>query len=157
MIQGKPVKKMGVQAFVRWAQRCARSAVAGLAIGVLGGTLAVGSALAPAGAAARETLPDAQALATVALSALPEQARQTHQRILAGGPFPYSKDGTVFRNRERRLPAQPRGFYREYTVATPGATNRGARRIVCGGKEPKAPEVCYYTPDHYASFMRITP
>jgi ribonuclease T1 len=61
----------------------------------------------------------------------------------------------VFGNRERQLPAQARGFYREYTVKTPGASNRGARRIVCGGKMPTAPEACYYTADHYASFRRI--
>lgn len=92
---------------------------------------------------------------TVALSALPAEARQTKQLILTGGPFPYSKDGTVFFNRERLLPPQRRGFYREYTVTTPGARNRGARRIVCGGEVPTAPEACYYTADHYASFRRI--
>jgi ribonuclease T1 len=92
---------------------------------------------------------------TVALAELPPEARQTKQLILAGGPFPYSKDGTVFFNRERLLPPQRRGFYREYTVTTPGARNRGARRIVCGGEVPTAPEACYYTADHYASFRRI--
>ena len=71
-----------------------------------------------------------------------------------GGPFPYDKDGTVFGNRERLLPAHQRGYYREYTVKTPGARNRGARRIVCGGK-PRVPDACYYTSDHYASFRRI--
>jgi ribonuclease T1 len=91
----------------------------------------------------------------VELSTLPPQARQTHQRILAGGPFPYGKDGTVFGNRERLLPQHPRGYYREYTVKTPGASNRGARRIVCGGLRPTAPDACYYTADHYASFKRI--
>jgi ribonuclease T1 len=97
------------------------------------------------------------ALETVALEALPAQARQTHERIHAGGPFPYAKDGTVFGNRERLLPAQPRGFYREYTVKTPGARSRGARRIVCGGPQPRSPESCFYTADHYASFRRIVP
>ena len=62
----------------------------------------------------------------------------------------------MFGNRERLLPAQKRGFYREYTVKTPGARNRGARRIVCGGA-PKTPDVCFYTADHYASFRRIVP
>ena len=76
--------------------------------------------------------------------------------IFQGGPFAYEKDGTVFGNRERLLPGHARGFYREYTVATPGARNRGARRIVCGGK-PKLPEACYYTDDHYASFRKIVP
>jgi ribonuclease T1 len=93
----------------------------------------------------------------VALATLPPEARTTHQLILAGGPFPYSKDGTVFFNRERHLPARPRGHYREYTVKTPGSRDRGARRIVCGGKPPVTPEVCYYTRDHYASFSRIVP
>ena len=74
---------------------------------------------------------------------------------MSGGPFPYEKDGTVFGNRERLLPANPRGYYREYTVAAPGARNRGARRIVCGGRQPTQPDACYYTADHYASFSRI--
>ena len=91
----------------------------------------------------------------VALAALPPEAQSTHRLILAGGPFPYEKDGTTFFNRERLLPAKPRGFYREYTVRTPGARNRGARRLVCGGEPPTKPEVCYYTADHYASFRRV--
>lgn len=69
-----------------------------------------------------------------------------------GGPFPHDKDGTVFGNRERQLPARQRGFYREYTVNTPGARDRGARRIVCGSE---APPTCFYSDDHYASFRRI--
>jgi len=93
----------------------------------------------------------------VPLSALPRQAQDVHQRILAGGPFRYAKDGVVFGNRERLLPRQPRGFYREYTVPTPGERDRGARRIVCGGKEVRQPETCFYTGDHYASFQTIDP
>lgn len=93
--------------------------------------------------------------ATVALQDLPPEARQTERLIRAGGPFPYAKDGTVFGNRERLLPRRERGWYREYTVKTPGARNRGARRIVCGGTEPRNPEACWYTQDHYASFARI--
>lgn len=96
-------------------------------------------------------------VATVDLSALPPQARQTHELILAGGPFPYGKDGSVFGNRERLLPLNTRGYYREYTVKTPGAKNRGARRIVCGGTRPSSPQACYYTGDHYASFKLIAP
>jgi ribonuclease T1 len=92
---------------------------------------------------------------TVALTQLPPEAQKTEQLIRSGGPFPYAKDGTVFGNRERLLPRQPRGYYREYTVPTPGAHNRGARRIVCGGPQPVAPAACYYTADHYASFRRI--
>lgn len=101
---------------------------------------------------AKETL---SSLEIVALSALPREAQKTHQLILAGGPFPYDKDGIVFGNRERILPKKPRGYYHEYTVTTPGARNRGARRLVCGGKPPSTPDVCYYTGDHYSSFKRV--
>lgn len=110
--------------------------------------------LSPLGVAARGLPSDTN---TVALADLPTQARQTHQLILKGGPFPYAKDGTVFGNRERLLPRQPRGYYREYTVKTPGSRDRGARRIVCGGSPPTQPQACYYTADHYASFNRIVP
>ena len=91
----------------------------------------------------------------VALAALPPEGRQTYRLIHQGGPFPYEKDGSVFGNRERLLPRQARGYYREYTVKTPGSRDRGARRIVCGGEVPKSPEACYYTEDHYASFRMI--
>ena len=86
---------------------------------------------------------------------LPPEAQYTHRLILAGGPFPYSKDGSVFGNRERLLPSKPRGFYREYTVPTPAAVDRGARRIVCGGSQPRTPEACFYSANHYASFDLI--
>ena len=91
------------------------------------------------------------------MAQLPSEARVVHLAIHAGGPFVSSKDGSVFGNRERALPAEPRGYYREYTVATPGARDRGARRIVCGGRIPVAPVACFYTADHYTSFKRITP
>ncbi len=97
------------------------------------------------------------AAVSIALADLPKQGRETYALILAGGPFAYDKDGTVFGNRERQLPAQKRGFYREYTVKTPYTRTRGAKRIVCGGSQPAKPEVCYYTDDHYASFKRIAP
>jgi ribonuclease T1 len=97
----------------------------------------------------------AAGLPTVPRAALPAQAQQTEQLIRSGGPFAYAKDGSVFGNRERRLPVSPRGYYREYTVKTPGAPDRGARRIVCGGSQPTRPDACYYTGDHYASFARI--
>ena len=92
---------------------------------------------------------------TVALVTLPAEARQTRHLISTGGPFPYTKDGSVFGNFERNLPRRERGFYREYTVKTPGSRDRGARRIVCGGRQPTVPDACYYTADHYASFKLI--
>jgi len=85
-------------------------------------------------------------------SFLPPEAVSTLEAIEQGGPFPYDRDGTVFQNREGRLPAMPRGYYREYTVMTPGSPDRGARRIVAGGQPP---EVLYYTDDHYRSFRRL--
>lgn len=94
---------------------------------------------------------------TVALAALPVEAQVTHGLVLVGGPFPHDKDGISFGNRERLLPAKARGYYREYTVATKGARNRGARRLVCGGIPPAKPDACYYTDDHYASFRRVLP
>jgi ribonuclease T1 len=93
---------------------------------------------------------------TVGLAELPVQGVKTYRLILQGGPFPHEKDGIVFGNRERILPAFKRGYYREYTVDTPNVRNRGVKRIVCGGPK-KAPETCYYTVDHYASFSVIVP
>jgi ribonuclease T1 len=93
--------------------------------------------------------------ATVALRELPPQGQAVMGLIRQGGPFRYEKDGTVFGNRERLLPRAQRGYYREYTVDTPGLRHRGARRIVCGGEVPSRPETCYYTEDHYASFRLI--
>jgi len=101
--------------------------------------------------------PEALDRPAVALAALPPEGQSTYQLIHQGGPFPYEKDGSVFGNRERQLPRQARGYYREYTVRTPGARDRGARRIVCGGEVPVRPETCYYTADHYASFRVIVP
>jgi ribonuclease T1 len=84
------------------------------------------------------------------ISELPPEARATLARIKAGGPFPYQRDGAVFGNREGLLPKRNRGYYREYTVKTPGARDRGARRIVVGRDGEY-----YYTDDHYRSFRRI--
>ncbi|MBP8018595.1 MAG: ribonuclease [Hylemonella sp.] len=95
-------------------------------------------------------------LSSIALADLPPQGRATHDKIMHGGPFPYEKDGSVFGNRERQLPAAKRGYYREYTVKSPGSRNRGAKRIVCGGK-PETPDTCFYTDDHYATFRKIVP
>ena len=83
---------------------------------------------------------------------LPAEAADTLARIAAGGPFEHAQDGTVFGNYEGLLPHQPRGYYHEYTVETPGARTRGARRIITGGTPP---DVYYYTDDHYRSFRRI--
>ena len=85
-----------------------------------------------------------------ATASLPVEARETIRAIESGGPFAYDRDGVVFENRERLLPRQPRGYWREYTVSTPGSDDRGARRIVAGeGGE------LYYTDDHYASFRKV--
>ena len=94
------------------------------------------------------------ALPEVALADLPQEAREVNAAIRSGGPLRYERDGVVFGNREQLLPAEPRGYYREYTVPTPGASNRGARRIVCGGPR-REPHACFYTADHYQSFRRI--
>jgi ribonuclease T1 len=84
------------------------------------------------------------------LADLPPEAATTLDLIATGGPFPHSQDGVVFQNREGLLPDQPYGYYHEYTVDTPGSSDRGARRIITGvGGE------FYYTADHYASFERI--
>jgi ribonuclease T1 len=96
--------------------------------------------------------------ADIALSALPAEARQTLALIKRGGPFPYRKDGVAFGNREKHLPQREHGYYREYTVPTPGERDRGARRIVAGrgakGDVATSGEY-YYTDDHYRSFRRI--
>ncbi|WP_426661173.1 ribonuclease domain-containing protein [Rhodanobacter aciditrophus] len=84
---------------------------------------------------------------------LPPEARDTLALVARGGPFPYRQDGVVFGNYEGQLPREPRGYYHEYTVETPGARNRGTRRIITGGTPPAA---YYYTDDHYRSFRRFT-
>ena len=104
--------------------------------------LAIGGALG----CARETV----AVDWVLLADLPREARHTLALIKEGGPFPYSRDGIVFGNFEKRLPPRARGYYHEYTVKTPGSRNRGARRIVSGSDNEY-----YYTDDHYRSFRRI--
>jgi guanyl-specific ribonuclease Sa len=89
----------------------------------------------------------------VALPAfLPPEARDTLALIASGGPFPHRQDGVVFGNYEHLLPEQPRGYYHEYTVDTPGARTRGTRRIITGGTPPAA---YYYTDDHYRSFRQF--
>jgi guanyl-specific ribonuclease Sa len=105
---------------------------------------------APAGSATEATDP-VSGLPWVAESALPRQARDTLALVRAGGPYPYPRsDNKTFDNRERLLPRQARGYYREFTVVTPGSDDRGARRIITG----RSGEV-YWTNDHYASFSRV--
>ncbi|WP_411834737.1 ribonuclease domain-containing protein [Pseudoxanthomonas mexicana] len=104
----------------------------------------------PAPAAPPRSSVDAPAPAVAA--DLPPQAHEVLRLIARGGPFPHRQDGSVFGNRERLLPQQPRGYYREYTVDTPGLGHRGARRIVAGGQPPRE---FWYTDDHYASFRPI--
>jgi ribonuclease T1 len=100
------------------------------------------------GADAREPVPGA--VPGIAAAELPAEARQTIELIKKGGPLPYERDGAVFGNFERLLPSNERGYYREYTVKTPGVKSRGARRIIAG----RAGEL-YYTDDHYKSFRRV--
>jgi ribonuclease T1 len=94
---------------------------------------------------------DSSAIPAIPKAELPVEGLDTLRLIKQGGPFPYPRDGVVFGNHEHMLPQRPRDYYREYTVKTPGARDRGARRIVCG----PLPE-CYYTEDHYRTFRRIT-
>ena len=94
------------------------------------------------------------AIDPVSVSSLPREAQRTLSQIRQGPPYPYAKDGVVFGNYERLLPRQPRGYYREFTVKTPGSRNRGAQRLIVGG-EPAISRDIYYTSDHYASFMQV--
>jgi ribonuclease T1 len=146
IFQGSPVFRTGLVPSGSRLRRafCKLGLAAVLASGLATGPLAL----------AKPAAPD---LAAVSLAQLPAEAKATHGLILSGGPFPYPKDGITFGNRESQLPKHTKGYYQEYTVTTPGSRNRGARRIVCGGKPPTKPEVCYYTDDHYASFRRIEP
>ncbi len=119
-------------------------------ITTLGGIAALLSVLFVGGpvTASAATSPSTAAVGSVCHSALPAQAHDTLDLIDAGGPFPYEQDGTVFQNREALLPGQSTGYYHEYTVITPGSSDRGARRIVTGEEA----EEDYYTADHYESF-----
>lgn len=115
---------------------------------------AVLGAIAVQARAPNATISDSST-ASVVVTGLPQQGQDVMSQIRQGGPFRYDKDGSVFGNRERLLPGEKRGYYREYTVPTPGLGHRGARRIVCGGFKPRTPEACYYTEDHYSSFKLI--
>jgi len=133
-----------VSRFLRGA--ASKLVLTGILLGVVGSSTLV---------QARQT-GTANVTASVSVAELPRQGVETYEKIHQGGPFPYEKDGVIFGNRERLLPAEKRGYYREYTVKTPGSRDRGARRIICGG-QPKTPDACYYTADHYSSFRRIVP
>jgi len=104
----------------------------------------------PAASGAQER----SAPASITKAQLPGEAAETMRLIKAGGPFPFSEDGVLFRNSAVLLPQHPRGYYHAYTVRTPGLADRGQRRIVCGGPRRQTGD-CYYTADYYASFKRI--
>ncbi len=121
--------------------------------GTFAGLLLAATLFVSAAALARSA---PETLAEIAVADLPREAREVLVQIRAGGPFAFERDGVVFGNRERILPQEPRGYYHEYTVRTPGVKSRGARRIVCGGPTT-TPVTCFYTADHYQSFARIRP
>jgi ribonuclease T1 len=110
-----------------------------------GGTAGAATVRAPA-----RLTPGAAGLRTISPGRLPPEARETLRLIAAGGPYPYREDGVVFQNRERLLPGEPSGYYREFTVPTPGSANRGARRIIAGKNGER-----YYTADHYRTFVVV--
>jgi ribonuclease T1 len=132
----------------RWL--CNGVLVGALSLCALGGSFAT-HALARDYSASADS---GQVQGAIATAQLPREAVNTLNVIAAGGPYPYEKDGVVFGNYERLLPPHRRGYYHEYTVPTPGARNRGARRIVCGGVLRQV-DNCYYSDDHYSSFKRI--
>ncbi|ABM07079.1 ribonuclease domain-containing protein [Paenarthrobacter aurescens] len=108
------------------------------------------SPTAAATAGATPAVANPSSLPTINASQLPKEARQTLALIAKGGPYPYDRDGVNFGNFEGLLPKKSGGFYKEYTVPTPGESDRGARRIIVGKDSAK-----YYTPDHYESFKFI--
>jgi ribonuclease T1 len=102
----------------------------------------------------RETLRETPSQDVISVNQLPHEAQATLMLIKQGGPFPYAKDGVTFGNYEGMLPKQRRGYYHEFTVKTPYARNRGARRIIAGGNPLTSGEY-YYTDNHYQTFRRI--
>jgi ribonuclease T1 len=107
-------------------------------------------AAAPPSAGKGTGVPNVSGLPAIRESQLPAEGRRTLALIRQGGPYPYTRDGVTFGNFERILPRKAGGYYKEYTVPTPGESDRGARRIVAGQAGDK-----YYTPDHYESFKFI--
>ena len=114
------------------------------------GTSTGGAAATPSDAAGLAPAAPVSSLRTMLVAQLPQQGVDTLQLIASGGPFPYSKDGVVFSNREGVLPQHRSGWYHEYTVITPGSSDRGARRIIAGDDGGR-----FYTDDHYASFREV--
>lgn len=150
----------GRRSTLRPASRPKRSWLAGRVLAIfVGACIGAPVALAPVPAQARRHVTSAApALDAVRVSELPPEGRDMLARIRAGGPFVSRRDGIPFGNRERLLPAEPRGYYAEYTVPTPGAGNRGARRIVAGRGTTgdfRTSNEYYYSNDHYQSFRRI--
>ncbi|MGH3912656.1 MAG: ribonuclease domain-containing protein [Pseudonocardiaceae bacterium] len=133
------------------SRRRVTAALIGLLTLVLGGWFGNQTLSSPPGGSQPGAVAEAE-FPTRALSHLPPQAAEVWRLIQHGGPFPYRQDGTVFGNREERLPPRQSGFYREYTVPTPGEPDRGARRLVTGGTTE-----LYYTGDHYVSFVVVDP
>lgn len=122
-----------------------------VALVALVGALGIGYGIRAADSGHTSRPPAVVTHAAVPLTSLPVEAAQTVQLIRQGGPFPYPhNDGVIFDNNEHRLPSEPRGYYHEYTVPTPGLTTRGARRIITGRDGEY-----YYTGDHYESFVRV--
>lgn len=134
----------------KWKRR-GRSVLALASLVVAG----IGTVLVQARSPQNPTVFPGSAATSISVRELPLQGQEVLAQIRGGGPFRYEKDGTVFGNRERLLPGQKRGYYREYTVPTPGLSHRGARRIVCGGLQIRQPDACFYTADHYTSFRLI--
>lgn len=131
------------------SSRPARASLLGVSLWLLA-ALAVGACLS--GASSETTRPPAHGLPILTLADLPPEAAETAALIEADGPFPFRQDGAVFENREGLLPERPAGYYREYTVPTPGSDDRGGRRLVVG-----AGGEMYWTADHYDSFAWIDP
>jgi guanyl-specific ribonuclease Sa len=151
-------------------RRSRQSVIAVMAVLAVAAILLFGGLLGGSGSSSSTTHPTASAtpgapsvgvslpsgVSACALAGLSSQAKDTVTEIFDGGPFPYRQDGVIFDNRERRLPGEPHGYYHEYTVRTPGSADRGTRRVIAGGTTPTAPEVLYYTGNHYASFCLVS-
>lgn len=140
----------------RVGRRFVRAALAVLALALALPAMDMASAHARSYRYQRTRSVSSASKASIRLEAMPELGQRIYHAIVSGEALPFEKDGSIFGNRERILPLRKRGYYREYTVAHPNASNRGARRIVCGGATTR-PDVCYYSADHYNSFQKIIP